>query len=52
MTTGLPTPPTAPTGLSNGQITEGGSLLPVILSWDERVGYQRTAADDRRGIII
>jgi hypothetical protein len=23
MTTGLPTPPAAPTGLSNGQITEG-----------------------------
>jgi len=28
MTTGLPTPPTAPTGLSNGQITEGELLIP------------------------
>ena len=52
MTTGLPTPPTAPTGLSNGQITEGESLLPESQSWDERVKYKRTAADDRRGIII
>jgi hypothetical protein len=28
MTTGLPTPPAAPTGLSNGQITEGELFLP------------------------
>jgi len=28
MTTGLPTPPAAPTGLSNGQITEGEPTLP------------------------
>ena len=29
MTTGLPTPPAAPTGLSNGQITEG-QLFPRL----------------------
>jgi hypothetical protein len=28
MTTGLPTPPAAPTGLSNGQITEGEPTFP------------------------
>jgi hypothetical protein len=33
MTTGLPTPPAAPTGLSNGQITEGESLLPHLSSF-------------------
>jgi hypothetical protein len=33
MTTGLPTPPAAPTGLSNGQITEGELLLLTLGFW-------------------
>lgn len=52
MTTGLPTPPTAPTGLSNGQITEGWFYLPEFQCWEKGAEYKRTAADDRRGIII